>query len=193
MTTALPNVQALGCPRCHTAMYVGAAEGHAVHGCGTCGGVWLDSVVSARVIEVTCEAALGLADNVARSVPARTDEPPQHALHCPVCQASMATTRVATAWLDVDCCAEHGTWYDRGELQRVARTAHLRTQDWRDTPAPAQQSLEPAANSAQAGSDEPEGERDWTDAAVDIGGEMLAEAPAFLIGMFFEALVGSID
>jgi Zn-finger nucleic acid-binding protein len=98
--------------------------------------VWLDNAAAERVVATLCQASLALAkgasDNAVRSV-----EPTGHQLPCPVCRGTMSTQRIANAWLDVDRCDAHGTWYDRGELERVARSAHVHVGDWRSTPAPA--------------------------------------------------------
>lgn len=102
-------------------------------GCGQCGGVWLDRLTSERVVKNACQASIALARAAAES--ARPDvQPAAHHLSCPVCRAQMQTERVAKAWLDIDVCEAHGTWYDRGELERVARTANLQPGDWRNAP-----------------------------------------------------------
>ena len=44
------------------------------------------------------------------------------ALTCPHCARPMLRRRVERAQVDLDDCPEHGTWFDRGELQTVART-----------------------------------------------------------------------
>ena len=105
-------------------------------GCGVCGGVWLDHATSAWVLERGCQASVALSQRAAEHAQAPT-EPTPHELTCPQCQQPMETVRIAQAWLDVDRCQQHGTWYDRGELERVARSQAQAADDWRNAPAPA--------------------------------------------------------
>ena len=38
-------------------------------------------------------------------------------MKCPICQAEM--TRKVTLSTEIDLCAEHGVWLDKGELQKI--------------------------------------------------------------------------
>ncbi len=92
-----------------------------VHGCASCGGLWLDNAGSQRVTSVLCSATLAAADAAAQ---AATHQPDTRIadVPCPVCRRPMVRRHVDRARVDLDDCGEHGTWFDRGELQTVARS-----------------------------------------------------------------------
>jgi len=48
---------------------------------------------------------------------------------CPVCRGAMQRHHVKVAGVDVDRCPAHGTFYDRGEVERVVEA--LRATRWR--------------------------------------------------------------
>jgi Zn-finger nucleic acid-binding protein len=48
---------------------------------------------------------------------------------CPTCRGAMQRHHVKVAGVDVDRCAAHGTFYDRGEVERVVEA--LRATRWR--------------------------------------------------------------
>ncbi|HEY6727269.1 MAG TPA: zf-TFIIB domain-containing protein [Polyangiaceae bacterium] len=41
--------------------------------------------------------------------------------HCPQCHALLHRFNVTRARIELDACGAHGTWFDRGELGKVAR------------------------------------------------------------------------
>jgi Zn-finger nucleic acid-binding protein len=125
----------LQCPRCHLMLFVGTASGAAVHACGRCGGLWLDAQASARVERTHCAETMRLAESASKSAALPIDTAPM--LACPVCHMPLSRTRIAQAWLDVDRCAAHGTWFDRDELARVARALSIpAVGDWRHAAPP---------------------------------------------------------
>jgi Zn-finger nucleic acid-binding protein len=106
----------------------------AAHGCRTCGGAWLDRDANLAVVHSPDDAAV----NAFRSHSAKARRPVDQApdgLSCPVCNGTLRRHRIEGAWLDVDICDAHGTWYDRGEIERVI-VAMQRTgaDDWRPLP-----------------------------------------------------------
>jgi Zn-finger nucleic acid-binding protein len=114
---------ALPCPRCRERLYVGRAE-MTLHGCGRCGGVFLDNADSQRLVKAFPDDAVALSEHAGALSP---DEPNLgEAAPCPVCAAPMMRTRIDRAGLDLDVCAAHGTWFDRGELRRVALALHVK-------------------------------------------------------------------
>ena len=127
----------MSCPRCAAGMYVGKTPaGGDMWGCGQCGGVWLDNATAQHVVDSVCEATLGMARSAAEAaaVPSR---PAAQGLKCPACGQNMKATKVQAAWLDIDVCDAHGTWYDHGELEKVARATKRDVGDWRSQPKPA--------------------------------------------------------
>jgi Zn-finger nucleic acid-binding protein len=111
----------VACPRCRVGLHVGTTRSGPIYGCGRCGGVWLDHAMSRRLTQALDSDTLALAD--AAALHARTPlENPAAAIGCPRCGATLARHQVANARVEVDFCSTHGTWFDRDELQKVART-----------------------------------------------------------------------
>lgn len=42
-------------------------------------------------------------------------------VHCPACHDPLQRFQVTRARIELDACGRHGTWFDRGELVKVAR------------------------------------------------------------------------
>jgi Zn-finger nucleic acid-binding protein len=109
------------CPRCRIPLAAGAAPDVTLHGCGRCGGVWLDNDDSQRAVKGLSPEALEMAKNAAENATHEADRAAWVA--CPDCDEKLVRTRSPSAGVDVDYCAEHGTWFDRGELATVSRAA----------------------------------------------------------------------
>lgn len=116
------------CPQCRDSELVeGSLRDARLHGCAGCGGVWLDNAMATRLLERIGAArdATELADRAASNAlvpfPAHAERPP-----CPTCGASMDASRVGgdSGEVLVDVCTLHGTWFDRNELQAIARHLH---------------------------------------------------------------------
>jgi Zn-finger nucleic acid-binding protein len=107
------------CPRCRIALHVGTTQNGAMHGCGRCGGIWLDRAMSERLTRALDSDTLALAD--AASQHAAQVEISNTRLGCPHCASVLTGHAVANARVHVDFCSTHGTWFDRDELQKVAR------------------------------------------------------------------------
>ncbi len=108
-----------GCPACRGTLKPTESKWH-VRACNLCGGVWTDTEAARRIVTAVDRELVGLAkeaathahDSVA-TAPAGTPRP------CPVCQKPLQEVRAAR--VNVDVCAEHGTWFDRDELGRLSR------------------------------------------------------------------------
>ncbi len=110
---------ALGqCPSCHCPLASRTVAGHRINACELCGGLFVDNAVSQRLTrEYERElVAFDVAWSMGKKTVARWPEP-----ECPRCSAPMRAVTVERANVIVDVCAEHGTWFDPGELQEVAR------------------------------------------------------------------------
>jgi Zn-finger nucleic acid-binding protein len=108
------------CPRCHVQLHAGHTRNECLWGCANCGGVWLDSHASQRLTQALDAEALSLADAAARHAAERVDTSAKD-LACPVCEQPLVRRHVDRANVELDDCAEHGTWFDANELQTVAR------------------------------------------------------------------------
>jgi len=87
--------------------------------CHACGGVWTDAAAAARLATAMDREILDVgklaAQHAAESSPRISDI----GRACPVCHKPL--DRVRRARVVLDECKEHGTWFDRDELGRVAR------------------------------------------------------------------------
>jgi Zn-finger nucleic acid-binding protein len=110
-----PLAPTFPCPRCGAVAAARQAGEYVVFPCVTCGGVWVDNVVSERLVSANAPNAVAAAEEAARFAIRRARTRP--ALTCPVCQAALQ--RVVVVGIELDVCARHGTWFDRDELPRV--------------------------------------------------------------------------
>lgn len=104
-------------------MFVLEFERVAIDYCPECRGVWLDSGELALI----GERAGALRDGLLSALETQQGERPPRSerRRCPVCRKSMLRTRtggVNPIVLD-RCPAQHGIWFDRGELQAVVKAA----------------------------------------------------------------------
>ncbi len=96
----------LPCPRCQTTLVSGTRAGVLVDICPACGGVWLDHG------ELEAAAA----------EPGESGAPVRDVayLKCPQCRTIMTRKNYERfSGVMVDTCPRHGTWTDRGELDRI--------------------------------------------------------------------------
>lgn len=107
------------CPRCNVAMFEGRRGNFVLHGCGLCGGVWLDNAASQRVSSRFEPDAVALANAAAQSAQVHPHQ--GMPASCPVCHVEMNTVMVGGTAIEVDVCADHGTWFDRYELQQLSQ------------------------------------------------------------------------
>ncbi len=106
------------CPRCSAPLFEGDAHGIKMLGCGACGGIFLDNDGSMHITRAHDSVIAQLAARARdRAVATAIDNRP-HALPCPMCSALMRRT-LARGVAEIDFCSAHGTWLDRGELNRV--------------------------------------------------------------------------
>jgi Zn-finger nucleic acid-binding protein len=103
------------CPRCAVPLFEGKAGDVLMHGCGTCGGVWLDNVASARIANAVSPTITAMSDRaaLARRAPVDAATP----VKCPIDGDTLE--RVTVHGIELDVCHAHGTWFDAGEVRRV--------------------------------------------------------------------------
>lgn len=106
------------CPRCALPLFEGKTSAVVMYGCGGCGGLWLDNQGSQRIVEVVDDEVAELASRAEDNATCPVDTAAAGLL-CPQCDGVMRRVRMSKAKLDLDICDQHGTWFDRGELQRV--------------------------------------------------------------------------
>lgn len=110
---------ALACPRCSTPLFAGRAPDLTMHGCGSCGGVWLDIDGSKTALEGMSPAAQELLNRVTSAATRDVDK--TQPVACPVC--SNPAQRMQRMGAEIDVCGHHGTWFDRHELYKVSQAA----------------------------------------------------------------------
>lgn len=115
MSTSTP-----ACPRCGGVLWGRALPAGHGHACGNCGGVWLDNAAGKRVSELLCSETLGHAEAGARTARSAVDT--SAAVKCMTCGKTLERITIGPAKVDVDYCSEHGTWFDKDELARVAQS-----------------------------------------------------------------------
>ena len=111
----------LSCPRCVCPLEARAVGSHTLHTCGGCGGLWVDrdSFQDICSREEEQEAVLGY--TLPDSATGVEGKPPRTYSPCPVCGKLMNHKQFASSsGVVLDWCREHGSWFDRQELHRVA-------------------------------------------------------------------------
>jgi Zn-finger nucleic acid-binding protein len=119
------------CPACGALLAPSESRWH-VLACNACGGVWTDSEAARHIATAVDRELVGLAKEVASH--AKEDvrlSMPGTPRPCPVCQRALQEVRAAR--VNVDVCSEHGAWFDRDELGRLARNLEFQR---RETPPP---------------------------------------------------------
>jgi len=121
------------CPCCREFLYVGRAKNVVLHACGGCRGIWLDRDDALRLFK-------GWASQTATAMAKRVDAGGQErvvqgyrvasqahlgARHCPRCRKPLKphVTQTLDGTVEVDACLQHGAWFDRHELVRLAEAA----------------------------------------------------------------------
>ncbi len=108
------------CPRCRTPLTPARDATVTAFGCAACGGAWLQLQETNRLHKVMNDAAWQATDVIAKQATASPDL--QEKLQCPNCSRTMKRRQHKASRISLDVCAEHGTWFDAGELREVARS-----------------------------------------------------------------------
>ncbi|MBK7582185.1 MAG: zf-TFIIB domain-containing protein [Myxococcales bacterium] len=160
----LPSTaQNLVCPRCGLALSAAHSGAAALHGCRSCGGVWLDGATAARLTQALDGATYTLLEAGAGQATAPVD--PARAIVCPECRAPLTRWTVQSAGVEVDTCGNHGTWFDRHELQRIAQSTAIAQAYGRGAPAATAGAANPVATASA--SDDSGDDSSWD--ALELG------------------------
>ena len=108
------------CPQCNEMLEIVDRATVVGYACPSCGGIWLDSATTSRV-ETTLDTQTIQVGEVAASISMNPTPPHQASPPCPLCSNPMRSYVVLGTDVEVDACDEHGTWFDRGELQTLIR------------------------------------------------------------------------
>jgi Zn-finger nucleic acid-binding protein len=112
MTT---DIAPFSCPRCGLELFVGRAPEVTMHGCGRCGGIWLDNENTQVALKGMSPPAKEMLSRITSNATTEVDK--ASAIMCPSCHKAL--DRVDRAGITLDLCNEHGTWFDRTELYRL--------------------------------------------------------------------------
>lgn len=139
------------CPQCREMLEIVDRATVVGYGCPSCGGIWLDSETTSRV-EAKLDTQTIQVGEVAASL-AQTPFPPHQASPpCPLCETPMRSYVVPGSDIEVDACAEHGTWFDRGELQTLVRELMMRADAQQTAPFDASTAGRPDSPVSRPGS-----------------------------------------
>lgn len=103
------------CPACRSQLRR-AHPAHGVFACQGCGGVWADASAT-QALRAASDPSLAAVSGEAAGHATLYVAPDQAGRACPTCGAIMGQTTVAN--VNIDACAAHGTFFDRGELEAV--------------------------------------------------------------------------
>jgi Zn-finger nucleic acid-binding protein len=109
------------CPRCQIAMKTVKIGTTALLECGDCEGIWVDVDTLQQICADRERQAF------AANVPNALNQPLElekniRYVPCPVCHQLMNRVQFAQcSHVIVDVCAEHGTWFDKQELERAVQ------------------------------------------------------------------------
>src|SRR5262249_52939875 len=103
------------CPACGQQLRR-AHPAHGVFACDGCGGVWTDHEAT-QALRTASDPSIVSVSGAAAGHASIYVAPDQAGRRCPVCGGTMGQTTVAD--VNIDACAAHGTFFDRGELEAV--------------------------------------------------------------------------
>ena len=112
------------CPRCRTPLFPARAGDVVLHGCGSCGGIWLDNEGSRAVLARPDPRVLEMVSRASTNASTAPDKRATD-LPCAECGHGMQRVRARQGQVELDACARHGTWFDKDELSVVSRGAEL--------------------------------------------------------------------
>jgi len=115
----------LVCPGCQTPMMRGQLGQTALHECGKCYGIWLNTATFERICRDSERqaAVLGAAHRVDSSTAFALG--PVRYVKCPQCREMMHRVNFAQcSGVVVDTCRHHGTWFEMHELRRIVQFIH---------------------------------------------------------------------
>ena len=106
------------CPACGAALEGVVAYPLVVSTCRPCGGIWLSNETATRALRWHNPNLLRTALELATKATAPSRDGQVKRL-CATCRAPMLATPMWDERVLIDICAEHGTFFDPGELEKV--------------------------------------------------------------------------
>ncbi len=117
----LEKANSYRCPRCECSLALLSVGGHKLHECSRCGGLWVDknSFQDICMREEEQEAVLGFQPETGPATVQKKSRPQRAYIPCPECGKLMNHKNFSGSGVVLDWCRDHGSWFDRQELQRV--------------------------------------------------------------------------
>ena len=113
------------CPACRAPLQRASSRWE-VLACLACGGVWTDGSASRQITSTVDRELIAIAKDAAKHAKETdstyeriSDVEAKVGRRCPVCDGVLACVR--SGHVAIDVCAQHGTWFDKDELGRLAR------------------------------------------------------------------------
>lgn len=109
------------CPKCSHALRVAVRAEQEVDTCDACGGIWVDLAEEKAILQI--QPAVFTVDELRqlRELYEPLGKPdPARYVPCPVCgQLMHRKVWGKHSGVIVDKCRQHGTWYDKGEIEKI--------------------------------------------------------------------------
>ena len=110
------------CPRCLRPLNTYQAGAFVVDACLDCGGLFIDNAASQELVRAFDRDLVTLATTIGMGKGEGVGEGViQKDLACPRCSGALSPVSLPTANVEIDICAQDGTWFDAHELPKVAR------------------------------------------------------------------------
>jgi Zn-finger nucleic acid-binding protein len=136
------------CPRCGVELDARTSGRARLLACPDCGGVWLDRADAERILEHRPGALQHILLSRRVAATARIGYDIETPVRCPFDAEPL--TKAEMDGVQVDSCRVHGTWFDAGEVHRIANANTSRPQEgeepdaWKTPPGRASSSSSPA-------------------------------------------------
>jgi Zn-finger nucleic acid-binding protein len=120
--TGSEETASLKCPRCEIGLRPVAAGKQSLNVCDRCGGFWVDKSTFQDICtkQEDQEAVLGFQLEPPAPPGAREQKTRRAYIPCPQCGKLMNQKNFSDcSGVILDWCRDHGSWFDKGELQRI--------------------------------------------------------------------------
>jgi Zn-finger nucleic acid-binding protein len=121
LTSKSDQNKSLQCPRCEGNLIPQAVGKHTLLVCNQCGGLWADKDGFQDICtkEEEQEAVLAFQSEPLEQAPAPARKSRRAYMPCPDCGKLMNHKNFSGSGVVLDWCRDHGSWFDRQELQRI--------------------------------------------------------------------------
>jgi Zn-finger nucleic acid-binding protein len=111
----------LRCPRCEANLVLCSVGQKTLNTCSQCGGLWVEKSIFQSICthEEEQEAVLGFQSEYLKTPSAGGRKPQRAYIPCSECGSLMNHKNFSGSGVVLDWCRDHGSWFDRGELQQI--------------------------------------------------------------------------